>query len=303
MNDIIFFGGKGGVGKTSCSSAFALSKAKENLKVLLVSTDPAHSISDLFNIKIGDKVVKLADNLFGYEIDAQKESEKYISSIRKNLKTVLSPIIIEELNKQLDAASVSPGSHESALFDKMIQIINEESENFDLIIFDTAPTGHTVRLLSLPEILGAWIDSLMAKRRKTLKLKTMIGNVNNKEVEKDPILEILEKRKATMEKARKIMVDDKRLTFMFVLNAERLPIEETKKAIKVLTKYNIPVNNLVVNKILPSNSTDEFWVKKKELETKYLDMIYKMNIDKIYEIPMFMFDMDEKTIYEMAKHF
>jgi arsenite-transporting ATPase len=303
MNDIIFFGGKGGVGKTSCSSAFAINKAKQNLKVLLVSTDPAHSISDLFNVKIGDKITELTNNLFGYEIDAQKESEKYISSIRKNLKTVLSPIIIAELNKQLDAASVSPGSHESALFDKMIQIINEESKNFDLIIFDTAPTGHTVRLLSLPEILGAWIDSLMNKRRKTLKLKTMISNVNNEKIEHDPILEILEKRKSTMEQARKIMVDDKRLSFMFVLNAERLPIEETKKAIKVLTKYDIPVNNLVVNKILPENSTDEFWIAKKSQEKEYLNIIYNMNIEKIYEIPMFKFDMDEKTIYEMAKCF
>ncbi|MEA1975202.1 MAG: TRC40/GET3/ArsA family transport-energizing ATPase [Bacillota bacterium] len=303
MNNIIFFGGKGGVGKTSCSSAFAISKTKQNLKVLLVSTDPAHSISDLFNVTIGDQIVKLADNLFGYEIDAQNESEKYISSIRKNLKRILSPIIIEELNKQLDAASVSPGSHESALFDKMIQIIIDESENFDLIIFDTAPTGHTVRLLSLPEILGAWIDSLMRKRRKTLKLKTMVSNVNQVEKENDPILKILQKRKDIMEKARKIMVDDKKLAFMFVLNAEKLPIEETKKAIKILTKYNIPVNNLVVNKILPDNPTNEFWITKKKQEKKYLNKIYTMNINKVYEIPMFKFDMDENTIYEMAKYF
>jgi arsenite-transporting ATPase len=185
----------------------------------------------------------------------------------------------------------------------MIHIINEESKNFDLIIFDTAPTGHTVRLLSLPEILGAWIDSLMNKRRKTLKLKTMINNVNNEKVESDPILEILEKRKSTMEQARKIMVDEKRLSFMFVLNAEKLPIQETKKAIKVLTKYDIPVNNLVVNKILPENSTDEFWIAKKSQEKEYLNIIYNMNIEKIYEIPMFKFDMDEKTIYEMAKCF
>lgn len=303
MKDIIFFGGKGGVGKTSCSSAYAINLANKGLKVLLVSTDPAHSISDLFNKKIGDNVVKLHKNLFGLEIDAQKESEKYINSIRKNLSKVLSPIIIEELKKQLDAASVSPGSHESALFDKMIQIINEESENYDRIIFDTAPTGHTVRLLSLPEIIGAWIDSLLKKRRKTIKLGQMVNHINNEENKKDPILEILKKRKDTMTKARKIMVDDKRLSFMFVLNAERLPIEETKKAIKVLEKYDIPVENLVVNKILPNNSTDEFWIAKKEAEKDYLKSIYKMNIDKVYEIPMFKFDMNEKTIHKMSDCF
>lgn len=305
MNKIIFFGGKGGVGKTSCSSAFAYSHAIMGKKVLLVSTDPAHSVSDLFNKKIGDQVTKLDQNLFAFEIDAQKESEKYISAIRNNLSKIVSPVILEELKKQLDAASVSPGSHESALFDKMIQLINEESKNYDLIIFDTAPTGHTVRLLTLPEVLGAWINSLMKKRRKSLKLKNMVNNVSKKYKNKieDPILDILERRKATMEKARKIMVDDKKLSFMFVLNAERLPIEETKKAITVLKKYDIPVNHLVVNKILPENSSDEFWQKKKVQEQENLKKIYDMKINKVYEIPLFSFDINEKTIKEMAKYF
>lgn len=305
MNKIIFFGGKGGVGKTSCSSAFAYNHANKGKKVLLVSTDPAHSVSDLFNKKIGDQVTKLANNLYAYEIDAQKESEKYISSIRSNLSKIVSPIILEELKKQLDAASVSPGSHESALFDKMIQLINEESKNYDLIIFDTAPTGHTVRLLSLPEVLGAWINSLMSKRRKSLKLKKMVDNVynNSKKVNEDPILDILTRRKETMEKARKIMVDEKQLSFMFVLNAERLPIEETKKAIDVLKKYDIPVNHLIVNKILPKNPSEDFWKTKKEQESQNLERIYNMKIDKVYEIPLFKFDIDEMTIKEMAKYF
>ncbi|HKL41638.1 MAG TPA: ArsA family ATPase [Clostridia bacterium] len=305
MNKIIFFGGKGGVGKTSCSSAFAYNHANMGEKVLLVSTDPAHSVSDLFNKKIGDRVTKLDYNLFAFEIDAQRESEKYISSIRNNLSKIVSPVILEELKKQLDAASVSPGSHESALFDKMIQLINEESKNYDLIIFDTAPTGHTVRLLTLPEVLGAWINSLMKKRRKSLKLKNMVNNVSRESKDKieDPILEILERRKATMEKARKIMVDEKQLSFMFVLNAERLPIEETKKAIDVLKKYDIPVNHLVVNKILPENPSDKFWQKKKAQEQNNLARIYEMKINKVYEIPLFPFDIDEVTIKEMAKYF
>jgi len=305
MNKIIFFGGKGGVGKTSCSSAFAFSHANQGKKVLLVSTDPAHSISDLFNKNIGDQITKLDDNLYGYEIDAQKESEKYISSIRNNLSKIVSPVILEELKKQLDAASVSPGSHESALFDKMTQLINEESKNYDLIIFDTAPTGHTVRLLSLPEVLGAWINSLMKKRRKSLKLKKMVHNVSKgtNDPSEDPILDILMKRKETMEQARKIMVDDKQLSFMFVLNAEKLPIEETKKAIAVLKKYDIPINHLIVNKILPENPTDDFWKTKKAQEKENLKKIYAMKINKVYEIPLFKFDMDEVTIKEMAKYF
>lgn len=304
MKKIIFFGGKGGVGKTSCSSAFAIKRAQQGNKVLLVSTDPAHSVSDLLNVTIGDNIVKIKDNFYAYEIDAQLESERYINSIRKNFKKILSPVILENLKKQLDAASVSPGAHESALFDKMIELIIEEENDYDYIIFDTAPTGHTLRLLSLPEILGAWINSLMKKRRKSLKLKSMINNIYKKENKtEDPIIEILNRRKKTMEKARKIMVDDKKLSFMFVLNAEKLPIEETKKAISMLNKYKIPVSHLVVNKILPDNTIDDFWQYKKAKETKYLKIIEGMTSNPIFKIPLFKNDMDDVTIMEMSKYF
>lgn len=304
MKKIIFFGGKGGVGKTSCSSAFAIKRAQQGNKVLLVSTDPAHSVSDLLNVTIGDNIVKIKENFYAYEIDAQLESERYINSIRKNFKKILSPVILENLKKQLDAASVSPGAHESALFDKMIELIIEEENDYDYIIFDTAPTGHTLRLLSLPEILGAWINSLMKKRRKSLKLKSMINNIYKKENKtEDPIIEILNRRKKTMEKARKIMVDDKKLSFMFVLNAEKLPIEETKKAISMLNKYKIPVSHLVVNKILPDNNLDDFWQYKKAKETKYLKIIEGITSNPIFKIPLFKNDMDDVTIMEMSKYF
>ncbi len=301
MGKIIFFGGKGGVGKTSCSSAYSLAKAKCGKRVLLVSTDPAHSISDLFNKKIGNQIVELEDNLYGLEIDPEKESETYIDGIRKNLKKIYSPIIMEELTKQLDAAKVSPGSHESALFDKMVEIINEMSKDYDYIVFDTAPTGHTIRLLSLPELLGSWIDSLLAKRRKTLKLRLMAKLDDQKD---DPVLEILNRRKTNLERARETMISSGNLGFIFVLNAERLPIEETKKAIDLLKKYNIPIDRLVVNRILPDNNTDEFWKNKKVQETQYLDLIENTFKDYwIGKVPMFPYDMDEDTLDFMSKYF
>lgn len=263
MGKIIFFGGKGGVGKTSCSTAYAIAQSTKGLKTLLVSTDPAHSISDLFHESIGSEVKQLSENLFGIEINPEMESRLYINKVRKDLKKILSPIIMEDLNKQLDAAIVSPGSHESALFDKMVEFIIHFSEVYDCIIFDTAPTGHTVRLLSLPELLGGWIESLMSKRKKTISLKNMIGRDRN---EKDPILEILSRRKDNLECARRIMMDENMLEFAFVLNAERMPIEETKKAVVLLRDYGINVSTLVVNKILPEDATDPFWMKKRKVK-------------------------------------
>ncbi len=208
---------------------------------------------------------------------------------------------MEELNKQLDAAIISPGSHESALFDKMIELIINENNAFDRIIFDTAPTGHTVRLLSLPELLGGWIDSLMHKRRKTISLKNMIGR--NRE-EKDPILEILTKRKENLERARAIMMDENKLEFAFVLNAERMPIEETKKAVSLLRNYKINVSTLIVNKILPAGATDQFWQNKKMKEETYLaEIIDSIKAPSIYKIPLFQEDMTAQTIHQMAKGF
>ncbi|MBI9011035.1 MAG: ArsA family ATPase [Clostridiales bacterium] len=304
MSKILFFGGKGGVGKTSCSSAFAVSKADQGCKVLLVSTDPAHSTSDLFNMKIGPKIIPIKENLDALEIDPQKEADGYIREIKSNMSRIVSPIILDEMNKQLDAARVSPGSHESALFDKMVQIINETSEHYDFIIFDTAPTGHTVRLLSLPEMLGAWMDSLLKKRRNTMALKRMTNRIKgHKESEEDPIIKILTRRKENLEKARSIMMDEDNLGFVFVMNAERLPIEETKKAVQLLKKYKIPVKYLVVNRILP-DTMDPFWSQKKKYEKTYLDEIESyFKVETIYKVPMFQEDMQSGTINQMADYF
>lgn len=301
MEKIIFFGGKGGVGKTSCSSAFAVYNSKKGRKTLLVSTDPAHSISDIFERPIGRQIVKLMENLDGVEIDAEFESKQYIKRIRANLKNIISPIIIEEINKQLDVASVSPGTHEAALFDKMIEIINKKSKEYDHIIFDTAPAGHTIRLLTLPELLGMWIDVILSKRRKALTLFYMLKSKNDFDKERDPVVKILLRRKENIDKARKLLIDKRNMSFIFVMNAEKLSIEETKKAINLLEKYKIPIKELIVNKILPEKASDEFWKRKKELENRYLDEIENIFRDKkIIKMPLFQTDMRSNSINYMA---
>jgi arsenite-transporting ATPase len=172
---IIFFGGKGGVGKTTCSSAFAISCAKSGDKTLLVSTDPAHSLADVFGVTIGPEIIEIADNLYALEIDAELESKRYTDRIKSELPHGISPVIVEEITRQIDAAVLSPGSEEAAIFDKFIEIIEIRINEYDRIVFDTAPTGHTLRLLSLPELLGGWMDSMIKKRRQALNLMKMVS--------------------------------------------------------------------------------------------------------------------------------
>lgn len=300
MAKILFFGGKGGVGKTSCSGAYAVSRAKMGKKVLLVSTDPAHSTSDLFEQEIGSKVVKLMDNLYSTEINPEEESEKYIEKIRRQVRMVYSPIIVQEIEKQLDGAKISPGSHEAALFDKMVELINDWSKDYDYIIFDTAPTGHTVRLLTLPKLLESWIDSLLAKRRKTLMYKEMYER-DYSISDKDDIIDILQRRRKALLLAKDSLDQS---GFVFVLNAEKLAIDETRKATELLKKHQIPIAAYVVNRILPENMNDEFWRGKKEQERIHLEEIEKLFSDRhIYKIPLLPKDMASDEVMFLSQYF
>lgn len=307
MNKIIFFGGKGGVGKTTCSASYALYEANRGLKTLLVSTDPAHSTSDIFEIKINDSITNILPNLDAIEISGEKESKKYMDSVRGSLKQIVSPIIVKEINKQIDAASISPGTEEAALFDKMIEIIIERMDEYDKIVFDTAPTGHTVRLLSLPELLGAWLDTLIQKRSKSVNLMSMAlkgQKASNKELENDEVIKVLKRRYDKVLQAKKIMIDNHQLSFIFVINAEKLPIDETVKAINILEKYNITVGGIIVNKLLPDNMQDEFWISKKEQETKYINIIKETFKNKeIYTIPLLKDDMRADNIGTISEMF
>lgn len=307
MNKIIFFGGKGGVGKTTCSASYAVHEAKKGLRTLLISTDPAHSTSDIFEKQIKDEITYLMPNLDALEINGEKESKLYMDSVRLSLKQIVSPVIIKEINKQIDAASISPGTEEAALFDKMIEIIIEKAEDYDRIIFDTAPTGHTVRLLSLPELLGSWLDSLIIKRSKSVNLMSMAlkgRKSTEKELENDEVIKVLKRRYDKVNKAKKIIMDDKLLSFIFVINAEKLPIDETIKAINILEKYNISVGGIIVNKILPDNMLDDFWKFKKEQEKEYMNIIENtFKGKKIFKLPLLQEDMKANNLEIIADIF
>lgn len=162
---IIFVGGKGGVGKSTSAAAIAWQSAKAGYRTLLVSTDPAHNVGDIFNEQIGGRTKEIADNLYALEIDPEIETDNYIKGVKNNIRGTVHTSMMEEVNRQLDTAKASPGADEAALFDKLIHIILEERQHFDKLVFDTAPTGHTIRLLSLPELMGVWIEGLLDKRR------------------------------------------------------------------------------------------------------------------------------------------
>lgn len=273
----VFFGGKGGTGKTTCAAAFSLKASEMKKKVLLVSTDPAHSLSDIYDTSIGPKGAQLSDNLFAIEIDPEVEAKKYIEGIKRQLSGVVSNVVIEALQKQIDAAYMSPGSEEAAIFDKFLEIMESSEKKFDVVVFDTAPTGHTLRLLSLPKLLGLWINSLIEKRKNAVKLLEKASGVKND----DPVLRILQNRKNMFEKAWNILSDFRQTAFVFVLTPEKLPIFETERAIQYLEHSGIKVAGVVVNGVIPQAAEGAFMNKRREVQNRYIREIHGKFKEKV----------------------
>jgi arsenite-transporting ATPase len=262
---VVFFGGKGGVGKTTCASAMALAASRAGRRVLLVSTDPAHSTSDLFERPIGPEPVELLPNLSGLEIDGGFESRRYVSKVKDHIKGLFGPHILKEASRQIDLAASMPGAEEVALFDRMGELIRGEDARFDLIVFDTAPTGHTLRLIQMPELMEAWIRALSRSRR------AMLGVEQDDST--DPIMRSLSDRLERLREFRAQLLSPRATAFVLVLVPERLPIEETARAIDQLTEVGINLGGLVVNRVLPSSSPDPFLRSRHEQEQVYLDDI------------------------------
>ncbi|MFD1849232.1 ArsA family ATPase [Oceanobacillus bengalensis] len=294
---VIFVGGKGGVGKSTSAVAIAWKSAQEGHKTLLVSTDPAHNLGDIFGQSIGGEAINISDNLYALEIDPDIETTNYINSVKENIKGTVNTSMMQEVHRQLDTAKASPGADEAALFDKLISIILEERENYDKLVFDTAPTGHTIRLLSLPELMGIWIEGLLQRRKKTNENYTQL--LNDGDPIEDPIYDVLRERKERFQKARGVLLDHHVTGFIFVLNPERLPILETKKAIALLDKYKLHVKTLVINKILPENIDGTFFRQRKEHESQYLKMIKEtFKEQELIYIPLFEQDIISKQQLE-----
>ena len=255
----VFFGGKGGVGKTTVSSAFALKCARAGLRTLVVSTDPAHSTSDVFDQDFDDepRPVDGVENLHAMEIDPDEEVEAHMMEIKRRMSDQVSPSIVNEIDRQIELAHRTPGAHEAALFDRFIEVMRE-SDEWDRVVFDTSPTGGTLRLLALPEFLGEWIERLVDKRAKSIDLfeKAAIGEKKARRMaENDPIIAHLRERKEKFEFAGEVLRN--RSAFYLVLNPDELSIRETGRAIEAMERSGLAVDGLVVNRVTPGPDEGE----------------------------------------------
>jgi arsenite-transporting ATPase len=259
MEKFVFFGGKGGVGKTTMSAAYGVKCARDGLATLVVSTDPAHSTSDVFDADFSDepRAVDSEPNLHVMEVDPDEELNRHLMETKRALGDQVSPAMVNEIDRQIEMAHQTPGAYEAALFDRFVDVMRD-SDEYDRVVFDTSPTGGTLRLLSLPEFLEGWIDRLLHKREKSVRLyeRAAIGNQEPRRMmEGDPIIARLRARKETFEFAGEALRD--RAAFFLVVNPDELSIRETRRAIDGLADYGLEVRGLAVNRLTPEPDDDE----------------------------------------------
>ncbi len=285
----LFFGGKGGVGKTSCSAATALYAAEQGINTLILSTDPAHSLGDSFQQKLsGDPTpIKGVPNLEAIEFDVQQSMREAEDKLRQSEETSGMMAQAEMLGVTEMFDTTPPGADEALAFSKILDYIDEPSH--ELIIFDTAPTGHTLRFLSLPDVFDSWIGKLIMLRIRLSGFINTIKRFFGRGDEKDTSLEQLKIFKKRIEAARPELSDPNKTEFIPVLIPAQMAIFETERLLQALYEYEIPVKHVVVNMIAPDSQDCAFCLARKKTQSESLQTIkeYYETDFLVTEVPLF----------------
>jgi arsenite-transporting ATPase len=259
MTQFIFFSGKGGVGKTSMACAHAVRYADEGKRTLIVTTDPASNLADVFEQEIGHRVTPIAavPNLSAMEIDPDKATQEYIDHAMAPIRAAFPPQIVQVMEEQMSG----PCTAEVAAFDRFTDFLDvpaNDGMTFDIVIFDTAPTGHTIRLLELPAEWSQSIDTASAGTG-----QTCLGPAA-----------AIQDAKHKYERALTAMRQSAQTNFVFVLHPEEISIKETRRAIDELIKLEIENFSLIINGIIPREARrNPLFSARSEMQARYLVQI------------------------------
>jgi arsenite-transporting ATPase len=277
-NKYIFFGGKGGVGKTVIAGATAIYLASLGKRTLLCSTNPVHSLSSCFGqqfIGHGETKVEGCTNLFALEIETAATVEKYRDNTRGKILDFLKYADIPiDPTPFVDAATTNPAFEESAMFDNVVDIILDNK--YDCYVFDTAPVAHTYRLLGMSKMYDMWLGKMIKSREDAMCLKKSLSFKKDKKEVCDPMIEgLLESRRKT-EEIRKLLTDPKLTAFYFVTLPLMLPISVVERFIYWVKAFQIPVGGVIVNQVMPqTDSKSPFIVNKLAEQKTYMELINK----------------------------
>src|SRR5512135_1772494 len=248
----IMYGGKGGLGKTTFSAATAYWLAKQGKKVLVFSVDPQASLTDIFQRDIfGKGPVKIMENLYAQEIDADSHIKEYQQEIRKKILDMYGfDRVPEEIESYIQAASAEPAMEESAIFDAVVDVVVQE--NYDYYIYDLVPLGHALYYLSMAKVYDEWINKVTKLREDMREYEEMVSRLKRqKDTEQDQILNELIYIKGRINASSSILTDKAKTAFFFVVIPEQMIIADTQKAAQLFAQFDVPIGGYVVNRVIP----------------------------------------------------
>lgn len=274
----IMFGGKGGLGKTTFSAATAYWLASQGKKVLVFSVDPQASLTDIFQKDIfGKGPVKIMDNLWAQEIDADSHIKEYQNEIRKKILDMYGfDKVPDEIEDYIQAASAEPAMEESAIFDAVVDIVVKG--DYDYYIYDLVPLGHALYYLSMAKVYDEWINKITKLREEMREYETMVSRIKReKETDEDKILTELQYIKGRINASSSILTDKAKTAFFFVVVPEEMIIIDTKNAAELFSKFDVPVAGYVVNRVLPkellTQGVPAYLQNRLTMQDKYMDKI------------------------------
>jgi arsenite-transporting ATPase len=274
----VMFGGKGGLGKTTFSAATGYWLAQQGHKVLVFSVDPQASLSDIFQQDIfGKGPVKIMDNLWAQEIDADQHIKEYQDEIRQKILDMYGmESVPEEIEDYIAAASAEPAMEESAIFDSVVDIVNQG--DYDYYIYDLVPLGHALYYLSMAKVYDEWITKITRLREEMQEQQEMVSRLRReKEVEEDQILNELRFIRERINSASGILTDRQKTAFFFVVIPEEMVLLDTAKAAELFASFNVPIAGYVVNRVIPEDLLGEdvppYLKNRIEMQRKYLGRI------------------------------
>jgi arsenite-transporting ATPase len=284
---LIMIGGKGGVGKTTCASAIALHFSLQGKKTLIISSDPTPSLSDIFEMEIGDREtsIKNVGNLYGIEVSSEVVLKKWKERFGPEIYEVVSSFASVDYDF-IEYIGGAPGIEEEYMLNYILELV--ESGQYDLVVWDTAPAGHTLRLLHLPQIFLKHLEaatkfymnlySYLEKLKKTVKLKRG----------KRSLLEIISGWEDLAEKVVNFIRDPQKSEFIIVTIPEALGVKQTERIIKDFDEYQLRVNHLIVNYVI-QNADCEFHKIRSQMQQDYIKILRDQYSPKInlIETPLF----------------
>jgi arsenite-transporting ATPase len=252
----LFFGGKGGVGKTALAGATAIWLAKQGKRVMLASTNPVHSLTGCLGQNVFGKPtpVEGVSNLYAYEIDTKDTIERSKQEIREKIQWFLKfADISTKAEDFVESATMNPAFEESAMFENMVDLML--SGEYDVYVFDTAPTANARRLLGMSQVYSLWVNKMLKSRDEARSLRELLSFTKKKEA--DPLMDYLVSFRDRMGKARELLTDPERTAFFFITLPEALPIAVITRFIGWFHDFGIPVGGVVVNMLIDQDQVDE----------------------------------------------